>query len=70
MEDILVIYRFELLHVSQIQMTINLLPIQPQMAAILDLFFNESLKITNSFRNEFSIRNHVKIRYYIKIYVK
>ena len=32
-------------------MTIDLLPIKPQMAAILDLFFNETLKITNSFRN-------------------
>ena len=40
------------------------------MAAILDLFFNETLKITNSFRNEFIIKNHVKMRYYIKIYIK
>ena len=47
-------------------MTIDLLPIKPQMAAILDLFFKETLKITNSFRNEFSIKNHVKMRYYIK----
>ena len=39
------------------------------MAAILDLFFNETLKATTSFRNEFSIENHVEMRYYIKIYV-
>ena len=51
-------------------MTIDLLPIKHQMAAILDLFFNETLKITTSFRNEFSIKNHVEMRYYIKIYVK
>ena len=40
------------------------------MAAILDLFFTETLKVTTSFRNEFSIKNHVEMRYYIKIYVK
>ena len=40
------------------------------MAAILDLFFNETLKAATSFINEFSIKNHVKMRYYIKIYVK
>ena len=45
-------------------------PIKPQMAAILDLFFNETLKVTNTLRNEFSIKNFVKMRYYIKIYVK
>ena len=37
------------------------------MAAILDLFFNETLKVINSFGNRFSIKNHVKMRYYIKI---
>ena len=36
-------YRFKSLYVSQIRMTINLLPIKLQMAAILDLFFNEIL---------------------------
>ena len=46
-------------------MTIYLLLIKPQMAVILDLFFNETLKVTN--RN---IKNHVKMGYYIKIYVK
>ena len=51
-------------------MTIDLLPIQHQMAAILDLFFNETLKVTTSFRNKFSIKNHVEMRYYIKMYVK
>ena len=51
-------------------MTIDLLPIQHQMAVILDLFFNETLKVTTSFRNEFSIKNHVEMRYYIKMYVK
>ena len=51
-------------------MTIDLLPIKHQMAAILDLFFNETLKVATSFINEFSIKNHVKMRYYIKIYVK
>ena len=43
-------------YVSQIRMTIDMLPIKPQMAAILDLFFNETLKVTDSFRNEFSIK--------------
>ena len=51
-------------------MTKDLLPMKPQMAAILDLFFNETLEVTNSFRNEFSIKNRVKIRYYSKIYGK
>ena len=51
-------------------MTIDLLPIQHQMAAIFDLFFNETLKVTTSFRNEFSIKNHVEMRYNIKMYVK
>ena len=51
-------------------MTIDLLQIKHQMAAILYLFFNETLKVTTSFRNEFSIENHVEMRYYIKIYVK
>ena len=46
-------------------MTIDLLSIKHQMAAILDLFFNETLKATTSFRNEFGIKNHVKMRYYI-----
>ena len=69
-EDILVIYILKSLYVSQIQMTKNLLPIKPQMAAILDLFFNETLKVTNSFRNEFGVKNYVEMRYYIKIYVK
>ena len=41
-------------------MTIDLLPIQHQMAAILDLFFNETLKVTTGFRNEFSIKKRVK----------
>ena len=40
------------------------------MAAILDLFFTETLKVTTSFRNEFSIKNRVEMKYYIKIYVK
>ena len=48
-------------------MTIDLLPIKHQMAAILDLFFSKTLKVTTSFRNEFSIKNHVEMRYYIKI---
>ena len=48
-------------------MTIDLLPIQHQMAAILDLFFNETLKVTTSFRNEF---RYYIMRYYIKMYVK
>ena len=69
-EDILGVYRFKSLYVSQILMTIDLLPIQHQMAAILDLFFNETLKVTTSFRNEFSIKNHVDMRYYNKMYVK
>ena len=69
-EDILGVYRFKSLYVSQILMTIDLLPIQHQMAAILDFFFNETLKVTTSFRNEFSIKNHVEMRYYIKMYVK
>ena len=51
-------------------MTIDLLPNKHKMAAILDLFFNETLKVTTSFRNEFSIENHVEMRYYINIYVK
>ena len=51
-------------------MTIDLLPIKHPMAATLDLFFKETLKITTSLRNEFSIKNHVEMRYYIKIYVK
>ena len=53
-------YRFKSLYVSQIRMITDLLPIKPQMAAILDLFLNENLKVTNSFRNEFSIKSHVK----------
>ena len=44
-------------------------PNETLMAAILDLFFSETLKITNNFRNEFSIKKHVEMRYYIKIYV-
>ena len=51
-------------------MPIDLLPIKPQMAAILDLFYNETLKDTNSFINKFSIKNHVKMWYYVQIYVK
>ena len=51
-------------------MTIDLLPIKIQMVAILDLFFNETLKVTDSVRNELSIKNYVKMRYYIKRYVK
>ena len=51
-------------------MTLNLLPIKHQIAAILDLFFNETLKITTSFRNEFTIKNHDEMRYYIEIYAK
>ena len=51
-------------------MTIDLLPIKHQMAAILDLFFNEILKVTTGFRNEFSIKNHAEMRYYNKKYVK
>ena len=51
-------------------MTIDLLPIKQQMAAILDLFFNETLKVTTNVRNKFSIKNHVEMRYYITIYVK
>ena len=50
---------------SQIRMTIDLLPIKHQMAAILDLFFNETLKASNSFRNEFSLKNHVKTLKYM-----
>ena len=50
-------------------MTIDLLPIKHTKAAILDLFFNETLKITTSFINEFSINNQVEMRFYIKIYV-
>ena len=70
LKDTMVVYRFKSLYVSQILMTIDLLPIKHQMAAILDLFFNETLKITTSFRNEFSIKNHLKLRYYIRIYYK
>ena len=62
---LLVIYRFESLYVSRIQMTIDLLPIKHQMVAILDLFFNKTVQVTNIFINEFSIKNHVKMRYYI-----
>ena len=51
-------------------MTLDLLPIKHQMAAILDLFINEILKVTTSFRKESSIKNHVEMRYYIKIYVE
>ena len=51
-------------------MTIDLPPIKHQMAAILDLFLNETLTVTTNYRNEFSIKNHVEMRYYIKIYVK
>ena len=51
-------------------MTKDLLPIKHQIAAILDLFFDETLKVTTRFRKEFSIKNHVEMRYYIKIYVK
>ena len=40
------------------------------MAAILDLFFSETLKVTNMFRNELRFKNHVKLGYYNKIYVK
>ena len=47
----------------------QLLPMKPLMAAILNLFFSETLKVTNNFRNEFSIKKHVEMRYYIKIYV-
>ena len=40
------IYIFKNLYVvSQILMTIDLLPIKHQMATILDLFFNETLKL-------------------------
>ena len=60
-EDKLVVYRFKSLYVSQILMTIDLLPIKHQTAAILDLIINETLK---------SIKNQVEMRYYIKIYVK
>ena len=69
-DDILVVYRFKTLYVSQILMTIDLPPIKHQMAAIFDLSFNETLKGITSSRNEFSIKNHVEMRYYIKIYVK
>ena len=41
-------------------MKIDLLPIKSQMAALLDLFFDETLKVTNGFRIKFSIKNHVK----------
>ena len=37
------------------------------MAAILDLFFSETLKILIIFEINFSINNHVEMRYYIKI---
>ena len=36
-------------------------------AATLDLFFSKTFKVTNNFRNEFSIKTHVEMRYYIKI---
>ena len=39
------------------------------MTAILDSFFKKTLKVTNNFRNELSIKNHVEMRYHIKIYV-
>ena len=39
------------------------------MATILALIFNETLKVTTSLTNEFSIENHVKMRYSIKIYI-
>ena len=60
---LLIIYRFiSLYDVSHVRMTIDLLPSKPKMAAILDVFFNETLKVINSFRNEFSIKNHMKMR--------
>ena len=40
-----------------------------KMAAILDFFFSETLKVINNFRNEFSIKKHVEMRYYINIYI-
>ena len=67
---LLVVYRFKSLYVSQMLMAIDLLPIKHQMTAILDLFFNETIKVTTSFGNKFSVENHVEMRYYIKIYVK
>ena len=38
-------------------------PMEPQMAAILDLFVSKTLKVTDNFGNKFSIKNHVKMRY-------
>ena len=68
---ILIIYRYKSLDLKCISNTNdNRLPIKPKMAAILDLFFNETLKVTNGFINKFSIKNHVKLRYYIKMHVK
>ena len=49
-----IIYRPKILYVSQRRMTIDLLPIKPQMAAILDVFFNETLTVSNCFINKFS----------------
>ena len=62
-------YKTYTAHINR-TMTIDLLSIKPQMAAILDIFFNETLKVTHSFRTEFSIKNHIKMKYYIKVYVK
>ena len=47
----------------------QLLPMKPEMTAILDLYFTKTLKGTNNFRNELSIKNHVEMRFHIKIYV-
>ena len=43
---------------------------QTSNAGILDLFFNKTLIVTDSFRNKFRALNYVKMRYYIKIYGK
>ena len=45
----------------------QLLPMKPEMAAILDLFFSETLKILITSEMNFSINNHVEMRYYINI---
>ena len=52
-------------NVSWIPMTKDLLQMKPKMPAILYLFFNKTLKINKSFRNEFITKNHVEMRHYI-----
>ena len=47
---LLIIYRYKSLDLKCISNTNDLIPIKPQMAAILDLFFTETLEVINGFR--------------------